>query len=294
LETPPDPDGRVAALAARWTRGLKTPEARVAAVVSHLLREYSYSNYSDGRRTGLSDFLFDARKGNCEYFATAAAVLLRHAGVPTRLVTGFHADDWNEWGGFYDVRQNQAHAWIEAWIPGRGWTSCDATPGESGLAVFAEALSHRLARWVDAAQTRWYSSVVGYDQYTQRNTFLQLSFSRLRGGLPTTLAGLLRRSAPAALGLALLLWALRVLPLRLRRADEYERAERALARAGLHRRLDQTPREFAQAVSAARPELASVGELAEAHYRRRYAGLALSPEEKLRAGVLLKELKRRV
>jgi len=294
LEVPEDPGGREAELARRWTRGLSDPRAKANAIVARLMREYSYSDYSDGRRTSLPDFLFTVRKGTCEYFATAAAILLRRVGVPTRLVTGFNASEWNEWGRFYDVRQSQAHAWIEAWIPGSGWVSYDATPGESGFSAAADELSRRVGRWLDAAQASWYRSVIGYDQYAQRDTFLRLSFARVFASLQESADQLFTRWAPWALGAGLLLWAARALPARLRRGDEFERAERALARAGVRRRLGDTPREFARAVAAARPELAAVAELAEGHYRRRYEGVTPSAADRARAAALLKEIKARL
>ncbi|MFI5348727.1 MAG: transglutaminaseTgpA domain-containing protein [Elusimicrobiota bacterium] len=294
LVVPPDPGGRVAALAARWTKGLSDPKAKADAVTSRLRREYSYSMRSDGLRTSLPDFLFTTRKGNCEYFATAAAVLLRHAGVPTRLVSGFHAYDWNEWGRFYDVRQSDAHAWIEAWLPDRGWTRYDATPGESGLSSAADEFSRRIGRWADALQTRWYSSVIGYDQYSQRDAFMRLSFARFFENARAFMESALTRAFPVVLVLGLLAWGARALPARLKRVDEYERAERALARAGVKRRPWQTPREFAREVLSSRPELAPFSELAEAHYRRRYAGRAPDAEERRRAKTLLAQLKSRL
>jgi uncharacterized protein (DUF58 family) len=294
LQTPDDPGGRVAALAASWTRGLTDPQAKAEAVVSRLRREYSYSDFSDGTRTSLPDFLFDVRRGNCEYFATAAAILLRHAGVPTRIVTGFHADEWNEWGRFYDVRQSQAHAWTEAWIPGKGWLTYDATPAESGLSAAADEFSRRVGRWFDVLQARWYRSVVGYDQYSQRDAFLSMSFARVFDGISKFADRLFERGLPVVLvlGLAFLAWKAR--PSLRRPVDEYESAERALARAGVRRAPAQTPREFARAVSAARPELAALADLAEAHYRRRYAGLAPGSDDRRRAAELLRELKSRL
>jgi transglutaminase-like putative cysteine protease/uncharacterized protein (DUF58 family) len=294
LILPDDPEGRSAALVARWTKGLTDPKAKADAITTRLRREYGYSLRSDGLHTTLPDFLFRTHKGNCEYFATAAAVLLRHAGVPTRLVTGFRASEWNEWGHFYDVRQSEAHAWIEAWLPGRGWTLYDATPGESGLSAAADEFSRRLDRWADMLQTRWYSSVIGYDQYSQRDAFLRLSFARVFARLRTLIERGLRGALPVALGLGLLVWSLSALPGRLKRTDEYERAERALARAGLKRRAWQTPREFAREVSAARPELGVLNELAEAHYRRRYAGRGPDAGESRRARSLLAQLKSRL
>jgi protein-glutamine gamma-glutamyltransferase len=183
---------------------------------------------------------------------------------------------------------------VEAWIPGRGWTTYDATPGESGFSAAANEFSRQVERWLDAAQTRWYRSVIGYDQYSQRDAFLRLSFARLFADVQGVVDRLITRFLPAALILAVLVWALRGLPARLKRGDEYERAERALARAGLPRRPAQTPREFAAAVAASRPELAAVAALAEAHYRRRYAGLPPDEAERRAAAALLKEIKSRL
>jgi len=294
LETPEDPDGRAAALVARWTKGSVDPAGKAEAVVAHLRREYSYSTFSDGKLTSLPDFLFKTRKGNCEYFATAAAVLLRHAGVPTRLVTGFRASQWNEWGRFYDVRQSQAHAWIEAYIPGRGWTLYDATPAETGLSAAADEMARRVQRWLDAAQVRWYRDVIGYDQYAQRDTLLRMTFLRAFEGLRAVLERSLRTLLPTAAVLAFLVWVLRLLPGWLRRGDEYERAERALARAGLARRPWQTPLEFSREVLAARPELAELSELVEAHYQSRYARRAPDEARRRQLRTVLKKLKERL
>ncbi|HXT00098.1 MAG TPA: transglutaminaseTgpA domain-containing protein [Elusimicrobiota bacterium] len=294
LILPDDPGGKEAALVARWTKGLTEPKAKADAIASRLRREYAYSLRSDGMHTSLTDFLFTTRRGNCEYFATAAAILMRRAGIPTRLVTGFRASDWNEWGRFYDVRQSEAHAWTEAWLPERGWTLYDATPSESGLSAAADEFSRRLDRWADMLQTRWYSSVIGYDQYSQRDAFLRLSFARFFERLRLLLESGLGGALPWVLGAGLLGWGLRAAPAAFKKTDEYERAERALARAGLKRRPWQTPREFAGDVARERPELAALTDLAEAHYRRRYSGAVADADERRRAAALLAQLKSRL
>src|SRR5205823_2513975 len=139
-------DPRIAELARRVAGKSPTDAARVAAVREHLKTKYAYSTLSRDGRANLADFLFKTRAGNCEYFATAAAILLRHVGVPTRLVTGFLSWEWNEYGRFYDVRQSQAHAWTEALVDGR-WVTVDATPGDDGL---LRTFSDRLTQYLDA------------------------------------------------------------------------------------------------------------------------------------------------
>jgi hypothetical protein len=292
LDVSTSADPRVAELAREWTRDISDPEAKALAVAAHLRAEYGYSTFSDGKNTSLEHFLFAGRRGNCEYFATAAAVLLRHAGVPTRLVSGFVADGWNEYGLFYDVRQSNAHAWIEAYIPGKGWTRFDATPGQSRLSGAADVLARRMERWFDAMQVSWYRHIIGYDQYAQRDTFFKFgvgqNLSRLRDRLADVVRPLL-----ALLVLGFLVHAAaRVLAVRyFRTGDEFDRAADLLARAGLPREPWQTPRESAAAVKARRPELSAVAELAEAKYRRLYAKVALMQADRLRAARLLKELK---
>lgn len=292
LSLPTEPDDRAAKLAAEWTKGLSDPEAKVRAVVGHLRGDYGYSTFSDGKNTSLEYFLFTGRKGNCEYFATAAAVLLRHAGVPTRLVSGFLTGEWNEYGLFYDVRQSDAHAWIEAYIPGKGWRRFDPTPGQTRLSGAADALARRVEKWLDAAQVSWYRHVIGYDQYAQRDTFLRFGFGRSLARWRERLERWVRPFLFLLLAGFLAHGAARLLAGRLFRSDdEFERAAALLARAGLGREPWQTPREYAAAVAAKRPELAAVGELAEARYRRLYAKVAPGEAERRRAGELLAELK---
>lgn len=292
LALPPDPDGRVAALAAEWTKGLDDPEAKVSAVVSRLRDEYGYSTFSDGKNTSLEYFLFSGRKGNCEYFATAGAVLLRHAGVPTRLVSGFLVDGWNEYGLFYDVRQSNAHAWLEAYIPGKGWRRFDPTPAQTRFSGAADAFARRAERWLDAMQLSWYRHVIGYDQYAQRDTFLKFGFGRSLNRIRERLEGAVRPLIALLLLGFLMHSAAKFLGARVFRSDDpFERAAALLAKAGLRREPWMTPREFAEDVSRRRPELAGVRELAEARYQRLYAKVPPSEAARRRAGELLAELK---
>lgn len=288
----PDPGGRIAELSARAVGPAKSDEQKARAIEEFLRRRYSYSMYSDSRGVSLPGFLFGVKKGNCEYFATAGVMLMRQAGIPARLVTGFLSEDWNEFGGFYDVRQRSAHAWVEAFLDGKGWTVFDPTPAQSAFSASADALSRRLERWMDAFQGEWYRSVIGYDQYAQTNTFHRIGVAFSFSGLYSAL-----RDAAIAAGLAFAVWLAGALFLRaLRRAaaeralGPYGRAERLLARAGLPRPAHLTPREYAVWVGGRRPELAALALLAEFHYRQRYSGLALSAPEQAQAEGLLRSL----
>ncbi len=290
LQLPASLDPRVGELAERLTRDAAGAEAKARAVERHLRRSYRYSTYSDTGRNTLEQFLFVGRRGNCEYFATAAVVLLRRAGVPARLVTGFFADEWNEFGRFYDVRQGQAHAWAEAYADGR-WITLEPTP-PAAWGQAADALTKRLERYWNALQVNWYRHVIGYDHFVQRNTFFRLSRALSREALAARLKRLAQAvfyplsAAAAACAFLLLCRRLR----RRRQRNLFERVEDLLAGRGFSRRPDQTPREFVREVLVRRADLATLDELAEIHYRDRYSGCGLSPEDRRAAQSFLEDL----
>jgi transglutaminase-like putative cysteine protease len=293
LRTPAGEDPRIAALAKSITRDRPGDLEKARAVEKYLRTTYSYSLFSKGEGSGLSDFLFVTREGNCEYFASAAAVLLRHAGIPTRLVTGFYAAEFNEYGGFYDVRQNQAHAWVEARIDGLGWVRLEATPSASSGSFWGREFAGRMSRWIEAGNVRWYRHVIGYDTYSQRNTFHRLEVAVSRWNIARTLAWL-----AAAAGAVFILRTL-VLAWPRRRTqnaaqDIFSKAQAALESAGLKREPAWTPREYAAQVAQKRPDLSGFAKLAEQHYLERYAGQPRTEAELAAAQLILKDLRSRL
>ena len=132
LQLPEDSD-RVAELARGVTYGVTTPYEKAAAVVHHLLSSYTYSLQADTStsRHPIDDFLFTRKTGYCEHYATAMVLMLRSLGIPSRLVTGFLATEWNEFGNYYTVRQRDAHAWVEVYYPRSGWMTMDPTPSNA-------------------------------------------------------------------------------------------------------------------------------------------------------------------
>ena len=171
LQLPQDLDPRIVELAETIAAGGVTVLERASLLETHLKREYAYSlnlTWDPGVQP-LSTFLFEARSGHCEYFASSMAIMLRALGVPTRMVNGFLAGEYNAVGGSYIVRQSDAHSWVEAYVPGRGWLEFDPTPpdpnrGDIGLAVL---ISH----YIDAAELFWNSYVLTYDSDTQLQLF---------------------------------------------------------------------------------------------------------------------------
>src|SRR5690606_4697902 len=90
--------------------------------------QYHLESTSGAAADPLYDFLFVSKRGHCEFYSTAMVVMLRALGVPARNVTGFVGGTFNRFGDFYAVRQGDAHSWVEAYLPGRGWTRFDPTP----------------------------------------------------------------------------------------------------------------------------------------------------------------------
>ena len=162
LQLPARLDGRIPALARTMAgeAGAELGEAR--AIEAHLRNDYGYTLKLPSRESAdpLADFLFHRKQGHCEYFASAMTVLLRTAGVPARIVTGFLGGEYNPITDLWVVRASDAHSWVEAWIPGYGWTTFDPTPG--GPETHSFAFMTTLGLYLDAAQTFWQNWVLGY------------------------------------------------------------------------------------------------------------------------------------
>lgn len=164
----PSENPRIRDLALRATEGARTRYARARALELYLRSHYLYS--LDLRRKSrdadpLESFLFDTRKGHCEYFASAMVVMLRHLGIPARLVNGFRAGEYNSIGENFIVRQYDAHSWAEAYFPPYGWVEFDPTPAEPQNRQTA------LMRWTsnlaDAVDLWWWEEVVNFDSSGQ-------------------------------------------------------------------------------------------------------------------------------
>lgn len=140
----------------------------------------------------VDDFLFDTRRGFCEHYAGGFALLMRAAGIPARIVTGYQGGEFNEVGNYLIVRQSDAHAWTEVWIGERGWVRIDPTAAvspsriESGIdnaladEVSSFRIQHRnpifgnlLYSW-DNLQHSWNDWVLNYDDRKQRNFLSKL------------------------------------------------------------------------------------------------------------------------
>ncbi|MCU7917586.1 MAG: DUF3488 and transglutaminase-like domain-containing protein [Candidatus Thiodiazotropha sp. (ex Epidulcina cf. delphinae)] len=143
-QLPTDLDPRIAALAAQVTNNHPTQLAKAVALEQHLRHQYDYdfgSIFNSQQQTPLSRFLFETKKGHCEYFASALAIMLRTQGIPSRLVTGFSATNQNPLTGYYDIYALDGHAWVEAYVDDLGWLELEPTAYYDGPAIDNQTLS---------------------------------------------------------------------------------------------------------------------------------------------------------
>jgi len=316
LALPADGGERVAALARELTEGESDDLVRAQAIQTHLRDsgQYSYSLRMPtvGDRDPLEVFLFEARYGHCEYYSTAMAVMLRSLGVPTRNVTGFVGATFNPYGGYYAVRQGDAHSWVEVWADGR-WVTFDPTPPGRGDVQVDDGILADVRAIMDALRTRWNRDVVGYDLRSQveglRNFFrwawrVRRQVSSWTGGdaEPEEVSDAEAESDSAAqwIGgafvLVLLLGVLGVALRRRRRRSRKERRvirpdaraairlyrelEKTLRRKGHPRPPERTPREHAEALRTEGRAFAGVVLEVTARYEEsRWGGEALADEE---------------
>jgi protein-glutamine gamma-glutamyltransferase len=176
----------VTRLARAITAGATTRHDQVLAVMEHLSAFTYTTDLRESARVQegadpVEGFLFDVRAGHCEYFATSMALLLREVGVPTRIVNGYYGGHFNDLGGFYAVRQADAHSWVEVHFGALGWITFDPTPptgrtSEDGAAVFP-----RLDQALDALRHAYLEFVIDYDLTKQLSLLEGLGMRRTGG-----------------------------------------------------------------------------------------------------------------
>jgi hypothetical protein len=199
---------RLIDLARRWDQEADLPPEDHVGRAHNLeqkLRDsgmFQYSLEGQSRNPALDpieDFIAQHPQGHCEYFATALALMLRSQQIPSRVVVGYRCDDWNDLGGFYDVRQLHAHTWVEAyltathiptevrygdprqWAAG-GWLRLDATPGTGeGETILKASMFDWLRHGFRWLQSLWVDYVVEMDQERQRDEIYQPVFRAVVG-----------------------------------------------------------------------------------------------------------------
>jgi transglutaminase-like putative cysteine protease len=162
LQLPTILDQRIRKLAEQITAKQSTKFQKARAIEHYLLSQYGYTLElpSSLPADPLANFLFSRKKGHCEYFSTAMAVMLRTLGIPARIVNGFRGGEYNDITGSYIIRAKDAHSWVEAYFPDYGWYTFDPTPasGESAPRGWS-----RIWLYADAMREFWQEWVINYD-----------------------------------------------------------------------------------------------------------------------------------
>ncbi len=153
LQLPGTVTERTRQLALDLTADAATDYDRVIAVRDHLLTyEYDFFPPPQPPNTDAVDlFLFEDQRGVCEHYVSAMVVMLRSLGIPARFVVGYGSGDYNPMSGYYTVRANDAHAWVEVYFPDYGWVPFDPTPGWNGDPQTGPVDTWVFSNWLDGA-----------------------------------------------------------------------------------------------------------------------------------------------
>jgi transglutaminase-like putative cysteine protease len=261
LQLPPFGNQRSRALAAQWRSETPDPQALVQRALAMYRADFTYTLTPPTLGSSAVDgFLFDTRRGFCEHYAGSFVFLMRAAGIPARVVTGYQGGQANPMGDYLIVRQSDAHAWAEVWLDGQGWVRIDPTAAVSPQRVelgISAALPDTeplpmLARpqltWLkrlnlgwDVVDNGWNQWVLGYNQQRQMEFLAKLAGGRIDwGDMTLWLTGLL----------TLIVGSIAALMLReaLPRTDPahlaWLRFQKKLARAGVAIFPHEGPRDF--------------------------------------------------
>ena len=285
------PDGynpRTRALARQWRAEAGADDAAIVRRALQWIRaEFAYTLDTPlPGRHAVDEFLFDYQAGFCEHYSSAFVVLMRSAGIPARVVTGYVGGVRNPIGDYWLVRRSDAHAWAEVWLAGRGWVRVDPTaavaperiydtladrmPGTLGGLATGLAPVFNMGDWL---RRGWNDLVLGFDAARQQRLLQPFGSKDLgASGLLALFIGV------AVIALAWMLW----LTARAEREhDPVLRAWRRLgtryARLGLGREPHEPAAAWAQRVVAARPQAGALAMLSARFSDWRYAGSPRPP-----------------
>ena len=291
LQLPPGFDPQSRALAQRWHDefdGNANLVVRAALDLFH--NEFSYTlNAPLLGRDSVDDFLFDTKRGFCEHYASAFTFLMRAAGIPARVVTGYQGGYFNRFGNYWVVRQSDAHAWSEVWLAGRGWVRVDPTAAVSpqrvqigaGAAAGASAPWYQanwLLEWrnrLDLVNRFWNDAIIQFNALRQQSLLAPFGISRAE--YPQLMLAML---AAGSLLLGLFAWWVMRTPTPPGDALDAAFAKfcRKLARAGVPRAPSDGPITLARRAEARLPAPQAAQRLLADYVGLRYACALPAPE----------------
>ncbi|MDH4082841.1 MAG: DUF3488 and transglutaminase-like domain-containing protein [Nitrospira sp.] len=310
---------RIGELVKAITGSQRSPYEKAQAIHTFLMRNYRYSLDAPlaGVDRPLEEFLFFRKTGYCEHYATAMVIMLRTVGIPARLVTGFLATEWNEYGSYYVVRQQDAHAWVEVHLPHSGWVMMDPTPPSVEPVGDVYPAWRALERILDNVKLQWSRFFVQYSAADQLAVVRELKaggksvghkafdsvttlfspFMKLFGGIPDYVFPSILRPQGSIWGLVIVAFII-MLGLSVRRilarafpdkkitqedhriVDLYKQMIKRLADKGIAKTATTTPLEFVHLARIRWGEAnLVVASITELYCRTRFGGIPLTDEE---------------
>ncbi|MDH5648338.1 MAG: DUF3488 and transglutaminase-like domain-containing protein [Gammaproteobacteria bacterium] len=294
---------RITKLVDTWRRDAQDNPQEIADSALRYFRQQKFYYTLEPPLLGgdpVDEFLFDTRRGFCEHFASAFTTLMRVAGIPARIIVGYQGGEFNEAGNYLIVRQQDAHAWSEIWLPQSGWTRIDPTSAvaperiEYGLDAVQQFqlqgldysmltpsqrnqalrpkwpifILDNIQRYWDAGNVLWYSWVLDFTAERQRQLLDELGF----------LTSSVMNQLVAVAGSTLLFFALltAVMSRNKQRVDNTQKLYlqycKKLERVGLRRRHNEGPLNYMNRVRKSRPDLAQMAaQVADLYIELRYA-----------------------
>lgn len=257
-----------------------TDEQFIQSVLSHINQQEYHYTLTPGTmgENGVDDFWFNQQRGFCEHYAGAFVFLMRSAGIPARVVTGYQGGQMNPYGDYMLVRQSDAHAWTEVWLEGKGWTRIDPTAAIHPSRVevdlsqdwlqrealfqdqapqswsdFRPSFISKLSLIWDSVNSYWQNEVIDYNAEKQFNFLRKLGFNFLS---MSELLNLMLVTLGVGLGIStawLLKQSVRLDPI----AKAYQQFNKKLSKNGLGRKATEGPWQHWNRIRQADPELAT-------------------------------------
>lgn len=285
LQLPTGFDPRARALGARWRAQYGSNDTAIIQAAMGLFHDGGFSYTLAPAPLGtnaVDDFLFGTHEGFCEHYASSFTVLMRAAGIPARVVTGYQGGYWNTMGNYLLVRQADAHAWSEVWLPQRGWVRLDPTAAVRPTRISQGSAAANAAtadwspnhwwlgwrnRW-DIVNQWWNQGVIGFNSLRQHGLLTPFGVRDPSVGM----LGLVLAIGGSLLAMLGLWWALWKRPDRDQARAAMQLLEKRLAAAGVARRRSEGPQHYLSRAARALPShRAELEQLMSTYIELRYA-----------------------
>jgi protein-glutamine gamma-glutamyltransferase len=302
---PPEPRGiaypydeRIMELAREVVGAARTPREMAAKIETWMTTTFDYlPNTIDREPMTLEQFLFEERRGHCEYFAAGMVVLLGALDVPARIVGGFYGGDLNPLGRYFAVRRSDAHAWVELY-DGTAWLTYDPTPPDlrPGASTGAAIVGY-LGALSDAVIYFWDRYVLTYGLSDQvafalaaierlRDLIVSIRTTRLSFGMP-------RAPTTFIVIFSVIIFGMILRSLRLYQQGIFEQMTRQLERLGHRVQPSTSGRELLEDLEQKAPAIAvNVAAVLQYHELERYSGRKAPERTRQQALDALRELRR--